>query len=261
MHHRGRARTIFVHDFEFRIRAGPDQRGIAGAEAGRSETAEVAEKVAACEDRGGRGVAVELVDPLRVLAGEKEDVVKEFAGRCFHAEGTQFHTRKEGERLIPCVRAQPFPGFLFRGWGFDGCGHPDSAIGDDWGRPAPAGEFRAPCDPICFAPCGGQVLAGGVSLAIRSAPLGPVGLQGQAGEEQRKERAFHDPPERGKSPGSVAGSAEVCAGARERFVMTPGRLPLYTLLARCHDAEILPFRQCPNTHRSERFSLLVPVPL
>ena len=175
-----RCRSVF---FQRTVRVG-------GIHAERAERSEVAVEPALFDDRRGRGIAVELVRPLRIALPVQFDVVEQLPARAIKAHRVQPDFIEQRERLAAGVRSQPFLLLVRGGRDFDRGRDPDLVSPDHGRRPAAAGEVRPPGDIERLAP--GLRIAGafGVTLAVRAAPFGPVGggLKQTCNEDEWKGR-------------------------------------------------------------------------
>ena len=133
--------------FEFNLSI-PDLITCDSIDAECPEGSEVCDDVVAGEHRSGGGVAVELVNGVRLFDVCQFDLLLDAAGLVVHLEQGQANTASHllllELLLLLASFGQQFDTLLFVGENFNGCGDPETLSVVHRRRPPATGEVRFP---------------------------------------------------------------------------------------------------------------------
>ena len=154
---------------------GPENLSGAGVQTGRTEGAEVEVGAARFQDRSGRSITVELVNPLRLLHGKQADIPQNFARVAVYAKGMQINFLQKDQRLVRGVGAQtPFHVLGF-GCSLMGRREPNLVPINHRGGPTATWNRGLPNDAFGLAPSGRRMgFHSGMPLPAWPTPFGPL---------------------------------------------------------------------------------------
>ena len=186
------AGAVFV--FQPQLTIGPRDFASLGVETRGAVRAEVTIQPAVFDHRAGRSKRVQRVNRVGVFFDHQFHIVQQLAGGAVDTHGPHAEPPGQIQRLIPRVCGEQFFLVLFRNRRFDRGGEPDLIPFNHRRRPPAPRQRSFPRDVLRFAPSHRQILRRGMTLAIRPAPLRPIG--GDRDLRQTKHRRQNCNPRR-----------------------------------------------------------------